>query len=335
MLKIGICTERIKFGSYVEELLGELLYSHGDWEIGRISSEHLMKGKEYLDVHVFCLDERLITEKGCNLVKHLNRIRPEAVILLLEGEEEQGLAGIRYHLFAYGINRMRQPQLKAVLDRQWYFVNTGQRNLLVKQDGKKIPIPISQILYVESRGRKMVLHTMQGEFEYTARMRDMEQMLQEEGFIRCHRSFLVSTQYITEFTGEEVRLNPYSVPVGRVFQSQLEVLLQAEKDAEREGVFMEMVPPGQGMVRHIRPEQKILVGRDPKTADIVVNLPEVSRLHLIIVFHGEQGTYDVMDVSKNGTYLPGKKRLVPDVIYTVKAGTEISLGGFDHRFYLG
>ena len=84
-----------------------------------------------------------------------------------------------------------------------------------------------------------------------------------------------------------------------------------------------------------RPEQKILVGRDEKVADIVVNLPKVSRLHCILVYHEKENTYEIMDVSKNGTYISGKQRLVADVSYCVKPGTKISFGDTDTEYCLG
>ena len=76
-------------------------------------------------------------------------------------------------------------------------------------------------------------------------------------------------------------------------------------------------------------------GGTEKVADIVVNQPKVSRLHCILVYHEKDNTYEIMDVSKNGTYISGKQRLVSDVSYCVKAGTRISFGDTDTVYCLG
>lgn len=343
MLRIGICTERIGFERYFRELLSGILYSYRDWEVENIPVESLMKGEAegFLDYQIFCLDEQLLTRMGCDLVKYLNRVRPQSAILLLEGQEEPGIAGIRYRLFAYGINRMRQEELKQIFDLQWHLANSTYGSLSVNLNGTMVQLPIEQILYIESRGRKVLLHTLTGDYEYYEKLYALEELLREEVFIRCHKSFLVSRRHITDYNKEGIWLNQVVIPVGRKYKDSISELFQQDGNlpvsvpTERQGVWIELSGNGQGMVRHFRPEQKIIIGRDARAADIVVKDSKVSRVHCVIVFHEKDNTYDILDLSSNGTFLEGKQRLVLDTIYTVKAGTRIHLGGFDNLYQLG
>ena len=56
---------------------------------------------------------------------------------------------------------------------------------------KKRTIPIASIEYVESRGRKIVLHLGCGEMTFYSKISDIEEQLVDNGFVRVHQSFMV------------------------------------------------------------------------------------------------------------------------------------------------
>lgn len=56
---------------------------------------------------------------------------------------------------------------------------------------KKRTIPIASIEYVESRGRKIVLHLGCGEMTFYSKISDIEEKLVNNGFVRVHQSFMV------------------------------------------------------------------------------------------------------------------------------------------------
>lgn len=348
MLKIGICTKRAEFGKYVEDLLGSILCEYDEWVIERLPVRDLMekKIKKFLDYNMFCLDEQLLKQEGMEPVAYLSRIRPEASIILLEGIEEQSISGIRYHLFAYQMRRMRQKDLKEELNRQWKSANTMPRCLSVRIDGECVSIPLEEIMYIESNNRRILLHTTHGEYEYYEKMYVLEELLKGDAFIRCHQSYIVAKRYVTDYNSMEIGLDQIVLPIGRKYKEQVyQAFVLEEPDVpedekeepatEKQGVLVGVKGAYQGVTVQFRPEQKILIGRDGKVADIVVNLPKVSRLHCVIIFHEKENTYEIVDFSKNGTYISDNQRLTADTTYCVKAGTEICFGDFDNVYRLG
>ena len=63
--------------------------------------------------------------------------------------------------------------------------------LMVSIGKDVVPIEIDSIIYVESRNRKVAIHTAKEEIEYYDKIEDLEQML-GDGFFRVHRGFLVN-----------------------------------------------------------------------------------------------------------------------------------------------
>lgn len=79
------------------------------------------------------------------------------------------------------------------------------RPLLIKTDGKYRCVDQKTILYAESVGRKVVLHTNTGIIAYYARMKEVEEIL-GNGFFRCHRGYLVNFAAVKGFEAGTILL---------------------------------------------------------------------------------------------------------------------------------
>ncbi len=98
----------------------------------------------------------------------------------------------------------------------------AQQNRIVVKNGSKIKIiPVSDILYLEAADDYVKVHTAEGYFLKSKTMGHFENTLDVNIFCRCHRSYLVNTQYITRIDPYEkdshvaVLKNGTKVPVSR------------------------------------------------------------------------------------------------------------------------
>ena len=73
-----------------------------------------------------------------------------------------------------------------------------RRKLFIRT--KKLMLDQADILYVESRAKKVEIHTMgaQQNIEIYATMEELMEQL-GEGFYRCHRAYIVNMAYIAEY----------------------------------------------------------------------------------------------------------------------------------------
>ena len=92
-------------------------------------------------------------------------------------------------------------------------------------------IAINDIKYFEVRGKIITVYYGSKSFEFISTIGKLENLLFTKGFLRVHRSFLVSLQYIKTFTYEEITLLDRTViSVGRKYYSGL-------KDAMKENAI--------------------------------------------------------------------------------------------------
>ena len=78
-----------------------------------------------------------------------------------------------------------------------------QSNRIVVKDGGKIKIiPVAQIQYLEAADDYVKIHTVEGVFLKKKTMQYFEDSLQQQQYIRIHRSYIVNASLIT-------RIDPY------------------------------------------------------------------------------------------------------------------------------
>ncbi len=82
-------------------------------------------------------------------------------------------------------------------------------------------------------------------------------------------------------------------------------------------------------------EAGIMIGRDPKKCQLVIEDGQISREHCHISYNKSTGKYLVIDHSTNGTYYVGGSRLEEKLTTEMDAGTVIQLGRKGARLRLG
>ena len=84
-------------------------------------------------------------------------------------------------------------------------MTVGKTGLFLKT--KKLMLDQSDILYIESRAKKVEIHTLgtQERIEIYATMEELMGRL-GEGFYRSHRAYIVNMAYITEYGKDSITL---------------------------------------------------------------------------------------------------------------------------------
>lgn len=88
-------------------------------------------------------------------------------------------------------------------------------------------IAYGDIVYFESKSRKVILHTEINQYEFYAKLNEIDEQTNNE-FLRIHQSFLVNPLYVVKFGARMVTLsNGKSIPVSHAYSREIRKYLLA------------------------------------------------------------------------------------------------------------
>jgi DNA-binding LytR/AlgR family response regulator len=100
-------------------------------------------------------------------------------------------------------------------------------SFFIKCDNKHERIFKSDILYVQALENYVQIITQQGKFTTLLPLKIVEKYLENDRFIKTHKSFLVAIDKIETIENQEVRINNFKIPISRNFkESVLKVTLE-------------------------------------------------------------------------------------------------------------
>ncbi len=108
--------------------------------------------------------------------------------------------------------------------------------LLVSVNKKKMKIFIGDIIYLESMRQYVKIFTASGSITTKLKISQVDGWLGNIGFIRIHRSFIVSRVNITSFTVSYVEIGGRQIPIGRYYKESTLTALKAGQVHNNPGI---------------------------------------------------------------------------------------------------
>lgn len=167
------------------------------------------------DKDILFLDIEMPGINGIHVGTELKKANEKIIIFIVTSYSEYLDEAMRFHVFRY---------LSKPLEPQRFFRNMKDAVDLYHTMTVKLPVETktgihtilsSQIIAVEARGRKVVVHTTLRDFESVHHMQYWLMQLPGNCFFQTHRSFIVNFEHVSDFDHSLVHL------AGNQFQAYL------------------------------------------------------------------------------------------------------------------
>jgi len=98
-------------------------------------------------------------------------------------------------------------------------ITQAKEYIVVRSERKMVKINLSEILYIESLSDYLKIHSSSKIIVTRETISNIESKLPSNNFIRIHRSFIISLQYITSYTAEFVEVNDKAISISRSYRN--------------------------------------------------------------------------------------------------------------------
>ncbi|MBD5457603.1 MAG: response regulator transcription factor [Lachnospiraceae bacterium] len=209
-MNIAVCDDEKILREQLQELLRNQETSCRIESIDSFETGNgLLAAKKRYDI-IF-LDIQMEGMNGIETARTLRKRNEDTVLIFVTGLKDYVFEAFDVAAFHYLLKPVQEEKFAEVFERAVAETEksdqkeNGTRQLLIRRRNRSIKLEKAHILYVESRQRKVLIHTMQELLEVYATMNGLEKELGEQ-FYRCHRGYLVNLSCITGYTGDTITL---------------------------------------------------------------------------------------------------------------------------------
>lgn len=190
---ILICDDEPAVARQVEQLARQHLEQRGIPVQCTVCTrgEEVLARSDLAQYQLALLDVDLETMTGIALGRRLKQQNPELVLVYISAYLEFAPEGYTVRAFRYLLKR------------------DMERMLPIRQGRRETEVPLDQIYYLESDLRKINVYgeTLHKPLcSYYGKLTDLPASLQEDGFLRVGRSFVVNMRYIRQISNYKVML---------------------------------------------------------------------------------------------------------------------------------
>lgn len=91
----------------------------------------------------------------------------------------------------------------------------------IKCGSKYEKIPLEDILYVEGMQNYVTIYTLKGKYLTILSLKNLEENLSEQSFIRVHKSYIVAIGKIDSIEGNEICIQNSKIPISRNYREKV------------------------------------------------------------------------------------------------------------------
>ena len=217
VLRIAIVEDDHDFA----QMLIEYLARYEKERMVSIQPRYFRDGEDILseyteDFDLILMDIQLPFLCGMDAARAIRKRDEDVLILFLTGNAQFSIAGYEVQAFDYLLKPISYETFAARMDLALSHrkKRKGHYLLVYVEDGVR-KIDSSHILYIESQGHVMHIHTRQEVIETHAKISDLEEQLPPDLFFRCHKSYLVNMFHVDGVLDADCLVDGHRLPISR------------------------------------------------------------------------------------------------------------------------
>ncbi len=217
-IRVAICDDDKSTAEYIASLVNRWA---SDTSM-QVKTENFPSAEAFLfqdsdckNYDILLLDIEMGKLSGIDLAKIVRSKNDVVQIVFITGYSDFISEGYDVAALHYLMKPISPEKLSSVLDRAAVNIRKTERTVILTVDGASVRIKVDTICYVEAFSHTIAVTTDEKTYNVRMSMSDAEKLL-DEGFVRCHRSYLVGLKFISHITKTDVTLdNGKVLPLSR------------------------------------------------------------------------------------------------------------------------
>lgn len=153
---------------------------------------------------------------GFLVAKKIRKLNPDSIIIFTSSFGSHAILAYQMLAEGYLLKPVVKKQIEDTLDKCLNHLNYIYKKIRVRSEYMNMNIPLKNIMYIEVFNKTCVIHTIEKSVTSCIPLVELEKQLTNEGFLRCHKSYLVNMRYIETYAKSGFYLhNKQFIPISR------------------------------------------------------------------------------------------------------------------------
>lgn len=208
-MRIAICDDfiddAIKLSNMIEEIFKEkrinIIITLFD------SGEKLLENIKKNNYDIYFLDIYLDKMDGIELGYKIVKKDINSVIIYTTNSKDHMADSYSVGALHYLVKPFDKDSLNEALNRCLRIIRHFDSYIELLTNRKKKKILLYKIKYIESQNRYCFIYTEDNKYKVYLRLEQLEKMLIQDNFLRCHRSYIINLDYISDINNSDFVLN--------------------------------------------------------------------------------------------------------------------------------
>lgn len=216
-MKIAICDDDAAICLQVERWLRKISVCSDalctTFVDGSLLLQQVNAGEHY---DIILLDVEMRQMDGVKTAREIRKIDKDCLFLFISGFTQYVSDAFEVQAFQFLIKPLTFEKLEKEMQRACRHYEKKHFQYTITYRGETHVLKTNDIYVIETYRRRLRLSTQSQTYEYIGKLKDVEQLLQPYGFLRCHQGYLLNMYHIRAYTQDSFRLdNNVCVPIGR------------------------------------------------------------------------------------------------------------------------
>ncbi len=208
------------------EIISDYISEINDLELLAVYT-NAISAREFLEtnsVDLVFLDINLPKLKGLDFLSTLTK---QPHVIITTAYDEYALKSYQYKVIDYLIKPIEFSRFLLAINKfKELYYPLKENNVLSVEDEfiyininkKQIRLNLNEILFIESQREYLNIQLVDRKLICKMTLSEIEQKLNNNKFVRVHRSFIVAIDKIETISLSQIELNGFSIPIGRNYR---------------------------------------------------------------------------------------------------------------------
>ena len=198
MIKIAIVEDEHAYAMQLQEYLHQYESETGEvFEISLFSDGDEIVNKYKPIYDIILMDVEMKFMDGMSAAEEIRKVDTEVVIMFITNMPQYAIRGYAVDALDYVLKPVSYFAFSQRLNRAITRMKKREtKTLAISIKGGTVRLDVANITYIESQGHTLIFHTVNGIYETSGTMKELEKELSELNFYRGNKGYLINLAHV-------------------------------------------------------------------------------------------------------------------------------------------